>query len=684
MGNPATAFMQRMLMHVREVLLRNVGLAVAIARRLAWMACIGLSGATAAHAASLDPAVLPKIQAATFEVVAAKPVADPLTYEKPLPLELLPYQERHDKYFSIGTAFALGNNRYVTAAHVLQVGIGSLWGAPALRDAAGRVYAIDQIEKFSLQQDFVVFSLLGPPAAMAALEVESKPALNEVVYAVGNALGTGVVIRDGLYTSDTPEDEDGRWKWMRFSAAASPGNSGGPLLDKDGKLIGIVLMKSVNENLNYALPISAVLNAPDHLAVIDQRISYQFDVFDTTLSNTFKAQFALPLHFAEFRATFQKLMDAYVDAQLKALLAKEPGTLFPQGVGSSLLLHSIPSMEDFPALITRGSNGIWGLSKNSMGNTTLPNNGYVTPGAAGRNILFHLRKPDDVSASQLYGDPAKLMDMLAKVGFMQRRVGAESIKITSLGKPTQDTIHTDAWQRRWQVRVWPIPHENMVAITFSLPVPDGYVTMMRFASASQQHDYLINLQALTDFVFVTYDGTLAQWTEYLKNTALLPAAFKDIKIDADYGHRFGYTSKRLHFAFTPELQKIEPGSVLTLGFSYFADHGKVVWDVGDVWMAATAHDRYWISIDRHTTPSDDLADSYRNEWDKIAHRLHPYDGIARGENDVTKITGIVDGPADTKPAVLFSAYYQSEGAHAQGAMKTRLDLLMKDLHVNEY
>src|SRR3546814_9944871 len=112
---------------------------------------------------------LPNIQAATFEVVASKPVNDPLTYDRPLPLELLPYQERNDKYYSIGTAFALGNNRYVTAAHVLQSGIDSLWGEPALRDASGHVYAIGKIEKFSLQQDFVVFTLAEQPAHASAL-----------------------------------------------------------------------------------------------------------------------------------------------------------------------------------------------------------------------------------------------------------------------------------------------------------------------------------------------------------------------------------------------------------------------------------------------------------------------------------------------------------------------------------
>ena len=128
------------------------------------------------------------------------------------------------------------------------------------------------------------------------------------------------------------------------------------------------------------------------------------------------------------------------------------------------------------------------------------------------------------------------------------------------------------------------------------PFPENLSLELR--KNSQQHDFLINMRALTDFFFVAYDGTLAQWKDYLKNTALLPAALKDIRIDIDYGHRFSYTSKRLRFTFTPELQKVEPDSELTLGFSYFVDHGKVVWDVADVWTAANAHERYWVNVAR--------------------------------------------------------------------------------------
>lgn len=671
-------------MHVLRVIRRRAGASALMLQQMAMAALIGLCAMTNVQAASLDPSVLPKIQAATFEVVAAKPLNDPLTYEKPLPLELLPFQERNDKYFSIGTAFAIGDNRYVTAGHVLQIGIGSLWGPPALRDANGNVYAIDKIEKYSLQEDFVVFSLVKQPANAAALEVNASPALNEVVYAVGNALGTGVVIRDGLYTSDTPEDQDGRWKWMRFSAAASPGNSGGPLLDKDGKLIGIVLMKSANENLNYALPIGLILKAPDHLAVMDQRVPYQLDIFDTTQNNIFKEQFALPLSFADFSAAYTKRVNAYTDAQIKLLLAKDPDKLFPRGDGSSRILHGVARRSGFPGLIVRSTTGDWEISGKSSKKIPLSNNGYVTAGVVKNNILFHLRRPDNISASELYGNPAMLMDQLAKIGMFQRHVGSESIKITSLGKPASDAIHVDAWQRRWQVRIWELPYMNVRVVTFSLPVPDGYVTMMRFAPPGHDYDSLTDMNVLTDFIDVAYDGTFAQWRDYLKNTALLPTALKDITLDFDYGKRFSYRAKRLGFSFTPTLQKIEQDSKLILGFGFFDDHGKVVWDVGDVQVLANANDPDQVNIQRHVVPSADLDDDFKSEWSKLTQQRHPYDSIAQSDNGQTEIATTATAAGSAKPSVLYSVGVAVDGTQPQPAMKAKLDLLMQNLHVDEH
>ena len=127
--------------------------------------------------------------------------------------------------------------------------------------------------KYSNHEDFVVFTVSGAPA-VTPLATNTAAALDDPVFAVGNALGEGIVIRDGLLTSLTPEAQDGRWKWLRFSAAASPGNSGGPLLDSQGRVIGLVARKSPNENLNFALPIDRVLNATDKTGIFETRESF--------------------------------------------------------------------------------------------------------------------------------------------------------------------------------------------------------------------------------------------------------------------------------------------------------------------------------------------------------------------------------------------------------------------------
>src|SRR5262245_60209054 len=86
-------------------------------------------------AANLETEMQARVRKATFEVVMRKPAQDTITYERPLPLDQLPYTERTDKYRSVGTAFAISDGRFVSAAHVFNVGFASHYGEPALRDA---------------------------------------------------------------------------------------------------------------------------------------------------------------------------------------------------------------------------------------------------------------------------------------------------------------------------------------------------------------------------------------------------------------------------------------------------------------------------------------------------------------------------------------------------------------------
>ena len=638
-------------------------------------------------AATLDPSVLPKVEAATFEVVQAKPVDDPLTYEKPLPLDLLPYQERTDKYYSIGTAFAIGHGRYVTAGHVLMNGLDSLWGPPELRDSKGNVYAIDKIEKFGLRRDFVVFTLAKQPGD-AALEIDSKPALNSVVYAVGNALGTGVVIRDGLYTSDTPEQQDGSWKWMRFSAAASPGNSGGPLLDQNGKVIGLVLAKSPNENLNYALPISEVLNAPDGRAVLDARTSYSLNVLDGAVQNDIlQAKFSLPLSLADFYQNYEDSVNKHEDAQQKTLLTREAANLFPNGSGSARVLNQQSIMYNFPSLIARKSDGEWAVADTNASRIALDDNGYVDVSTLGHQIMFHLRRPDNLNPNVFYHDAKLRMDLLVKTGLFKRPVGSEAVKITSLGKPEKESEYVDRWQRSWQTGVWTLPFLNVRVVAYTLPTPDGCVVMMRPTPASNLHDTVLDFNQLVNFVVIGYSGTLAQWKEYLADTAILPRLFKDIHITADYNRSFTYASSRITFSFSPTLQPILPNSLLELAFNYFPDGSQVAWGATDVrvWKNNVDGDGDRISIQRYHAPPAGLDDNLTSLWEKVLQHTHPYDGVAYSEDDTMEIKTPAAPPANvSSPSVLYTAFYAKDGNQSQTFMRDKLDLLMKSLQVTEH
>ena len=167
---------------------------------------LAASGAAHAGSASLTGELQKQVRGATFEVVLRKPEKDNVTYEKPLPLELMPFQERNDKYWSIGTAFAIGATEFVTAGHVLIAGVSSQFGVPGIRDSAGNVYPLERVLKYHNHEDFAVFSVSGAPS-VTPLPTDTHASVDDAVFAVGNALGEGVVIRDGLLTSLTPRAE---------------------------------------------------------------------------------------------------------------------------------------------------------------------------------------------------------------------------------------------------------------------------------------------------------------------------------------------------------------------------------------------------------------------------------------------------------------------------------------------
>ncbi len=94
--------------------------------------------------------------------------------------------------------------------------------------------------------------------------------IGDSVYAMGNALGSGIAATKGIisYDSEYITTSYGEIRTFRVDAALNSGNSGGPVYNKNGELIGIVDAKIVDESVEgfgYAIPISLVSNIADNI-----------------------------------------------------------------------------------------------------------------------------------------------------------------------------------------------------------------------------------------------------------------------------------------------------------------------------------------------------------------------------------------------------------------------------------
>jgi serine protease Do len=632
-----------------------------------------------AHAADLSSAVQQHIRAATFEVVQLKPPDGDVTYEREPPLDLIPYQQRVDKYRSIGSAFAIAANRYVTAAHVIGLGMGSQFGAPALRDTAGKVYEIDQVFKFSDRRDFVVFSLREPPKDVQFLTPGEKPTLNATVYAVGNALGQGVIIRDGVYTSDTPEEVDGKWQWLRFSAAASPGNSGGPLVSQQGKVLGIVLRKSPAENLNTALPYSELAQAKENEGELGGRWPMRLPIIDASETVTVNENFALPKSLADLYATLLEASTRLAWNATTRLLDHNARHLFPNGPGSERMLHTT-ERSAFPQMLHEDPNKTWILKAPTRQTVQLNDNGFVELAGG----MLRLRAPDDIRLGTLYGDDKLYLDLVLKAYMLRRTVGSDSVRVTSLGKPKSVSQFTDRWGRTWQVRDWDIPYDDQILSLASLRTPEGYVAALNTLN-SGFIDEIHKIQPLIcDYLYVTLMGSLNQWQDYLDQKDSQPKAFSSLRISIDPERELVFHSERYELDVKPDLVKLNKHSMLFLDFGFSGEGDAATWTVNRVVISEAANINNWIEVRRRAEPPSSLGEEFLSNWNKLKAGSFPFNGMIDSRNGETHISGAVQVPGAGRDAtVRYSLEVTVEGVQTQDAMSRKLALLQRSFKVLE-
>jgi serine protease Do len=141
----------------------------------------------------------------------------------------------------------------VTSAHVAR-------GPASIALADGRV--IDaRVHRRDLKRDLAV--LVVDAGGLPAAEIGDSAALHagEMVFAVGSPFGATGAVAIGVIHAVGSRGHAGAARWIVADLRLAPGNSGGPLADARGRVVGINAM--IHGGLALAVPSRTVLRLLD-------------------------------------------------------------------------------------------------------------------------------------------------------------------------------------------------------------------------------------------------------------------------------------------------------------------------------------------------------------------------------------------------------------------------------------
>jgi len=626
----------------------------------------------------LSKEIIELVNAAAVEIVVLKPEESAsITYEKELPWENIPFHIRNDKYFSIGTAFAISESELVTAAHVLNLGEKSkIFNKFFIRDSQGQVFEINTILKADNRWDLVHFTAKGKTFDRYFTMLKEYT-VNQSVFTVGSALGEGIVIRDGLLLGTIPEQSDGEWLLLKSSAGANPGNSGGPLLDSQGRVLAIV--QGLKDNIVYSLPIKEFIDAKAGVAVFSTKYKYGLSNITQTLKKEYYNEVRCPKPYQEVTNEEYKHYLKFYNDSMTELIESNKKTIFPAGKQSKPLLERVITTYYPEIIFENKDDGSWNLSKTDTQTYRLDNEGMIIAGTVGDFATADINKPKDMTLAEMYRNPKVFMDYFLKAINISRPIGGEKIRITSFGEPFYKERFIDSYKRKWFLNVWLLNYSDLAVITFSTPTPTGVVTVFKTTSTADLEEWLFDCRVLADFFQLSYFGTFAEWKEFFANREYLPEIFSTLSFSYTAGEKAAFTSKRLKINYTNDDFEISDDSLLKLTFSFYTENGKVVWDIRKIVIDKDKNSKDYFVIYKEKKPDPELPESFQNSWQQVLDRKHPLSGEPFNEDGLTCVGGIHKQYADEQIArgrdSLYILYLGLEGKIKDEEIAARYDTI---------
>jgi Flp pilus assembly protein TadD len=236
-------------------------------RLLPALAILFLSVAAAPHAraqeetsapASSTTTNAPRPNATTIALVnasvaanesASAPLPDLVRRVKPSVVAIITYDAKGNTLLS-GSGFFVRAGQVVTNLHVIE---GARRAEVKTLDGKGRIYPVEGVLATDEEGDLAILGVNVPAERGHAVEVTTAtPEEGEHVFVIGNPLRLEGSISDGIVSAVREVPNLGRI--IQITAPVSHGNSGSPLFNMRGQVIGVVTIKVTNgQNINLAI-----------------------------------------------------------------------------------------------------------------------------------------------------------------------------------------------------------------------------------------------------------------------------------------------------------------------------------------------------------------------------------------------------------------------------------------------
>ena len=166
---------------------------------------------------------------------------------------------------SLGSGFVISEQGHViTNAHVVQGEQNVTVTLFRKRGSEMEKKLFEDVEILSVNPYWDLALLRIPEKQLAGVELVTIPfgrfdrlRAGEPVFAIGNPLGLERSVSEGIVS--TKNREANGMLYVQTTAATNPGNSGGPLFNARGEMVGVITwVFLMSEGLNFAIPVETV------------------------------------------------------------------------------------------------------------------------------------------------------------------------------------------------------------------------------------------------------------------------------------------------------------------------------------------------------------------------------------------------------------------------------------------